>query len=457
MSRSDLTKLNWRQIIMPGGKGQGIALFLTLINGLLFSFVVLPYLIKYFGLRPIDTVGEHYLMVPGLLGGRGLIWGNDGGIPFMMAKEPGYTFLFAMVYKVFGTLDIRFVQVVQIIFNVSICWLVWTIGYISTNKRSVATVAAVCYAFHPLALLYSARIWNDIPSSFWVILSTWLFLLTLRDRSIMKGALAGCSLAIATLFRTPSFGLYFVFIACLFLVKDVLSRGDRNVLSMHIVQKAKIAAAIAIMFFLFLSPWTIRNFMLSGRPVMLVTIQSWATWIDGGELVKLWSLNDNIWPKDTEVKKFSLLRNIYVEEKQVDHERSGAVVELRIHDRLRSVVMNEIQKDPSGYIKRIAKSFFLFWYLGSHKVFSYYMLLINIILIPLALTGAIIALRRRNVYLVLLLSIMMYFWIVYAMVISYCRYSISAIPYAIILAVFAGSYIYNEINKSKRNTVYLKE
>jgi hypothetical protein len=438
---------------MPGGMGQVIAILLALINGLLFSFVVLPCLIEYLGLRPIDTVGEHYLMVPELLSGRGLIWRNDSEITFMMAKEPGYTFLLAMIYKVFGTLDIRFVQSVQVVLNAFICWLVWTIGYISTNQRPVATVAAFGYAFHPLALLYSARIWNDIPSSFWIILSVWIFLLSLRDRSVFKGALAGSSLAIATLFRTASFGLFFLFIAWLFLAKELAFRDDRNTLSMDTVQKTKIAAAITIMFFLVLSPWAIRNFALSGRPIMLVTIQSWATWIDGGEVARLWNRKDNVWPKDTEVKKFDLIRRLYQEEKQAKTSDSDVQIELRIHDTLRSFVMKEILKDPSGYIKRIVRSFFLFWHLGTHKVLSYGMLLINIILIPSAMSGAVFALRKRNVYLLFSLNIMMYFWVIYAMVISYCRYSVPAVPYATILAAFAFVSIYSKTKRFRRRTL----
>jgi hypothetical protein len=439
--------LKWQQVIVPGGKGQGIALLLTIINGLVFSFFVLPYLIKYYGLRPIDTVGEHYLMVPGLLDGRGLIWGNDGGIIFMMAKEPGYTLLLAMVYKIFGTLDIKLVQLVQVILNTSICWMVCMIGYLSTNRRSIANIAGVCYAFHPLALLYSARIWNDIPSSFWTILSIWLFILTLRDQSMFKGALAGCSLAVATLFRTASFGLFFVFLIWLFLAKMVRSSHCRSNSRIQISQRVNIAVVMAIMFFLVLSPWAIRNFMLSGRPVMLVTIQGWATWIDGGEIVKLWSRKDNIWPKDTEVKKFNLIRRLYSEEKQLDPSTSVAQIELRIHDRLRKIVENEILGDPLGYAKRVAKSSLLFWYLGTHKVLSYGILFVSIILIPFAAMGAIIALRERNCYLMVVTSIMIYFWLVYAMVISYCRYSVPAVPYVIILAVFACTFSYSKLRK----------
>jgi hypothetical protein len=115
--------------------------------------------------------------------------------------------------------------------------------------------------------------------------------------------------------------------------------------------------------------------------------------------------------------------------------------------------MKEILKDPSGYMKRIVRSFFLFWHLGTHKVLSYGMLLINIILIPSAMIGAVFALRERNVYLLFSLNIMMYFWVIYAMVISYCRYSVPAAPYATILAAFAFVSIYSKTKRFRRKTL----
>jgi hypothetical protein len=439
--------------IMPGGKWQWIALLLSLINGLMFSYLVFPCLINQLGLRPIDSAGEHYRMVPGLLAGQGLAWEYQSGITFVMAKEPGYTFMLAMLDKIFGALDVRLVQLVQIVLNTFICWMVWTIGYLSTQKRTVATLAAFIYACYPTALLYSARIWNDIPSSFWVLLSVFFFLLTLRDRSILKGALTGWSLAIAVLFRTASFGLFFLFLAFLFFTERVPLQNDQGIASIPSAQKAKIALTMAILFFLVLSPWAARNWVISGRPVMLVTVQSWATWIDGGEVARLWNRKDNMWPKDTEVKKFDLVRSIYNEEIKGDASLSGIELELRVHDRLRSFVIEDILKDPTGYMQRVGKSALLFWYLGSHRFFSYGMLLVTIILIPLAVIGAILSLARRRIYLVLLASTMTYIWLIYAMVISYCRYSLVAVPFAIILAAYAYEFLYKRMQAVQKKSV----
>jgi len=450
MSGPDFIFSKWRRIIVPGGKGQGSAVLLALINGILFAFVILPFLIAHLGLRPIDTVGEHYWMVPGLLDGRGLAWGIDTGITFMMAKEPGYTFLLAAIYKIFGTLDARLIQSVQVLLNASICWMVWSIGYLSTSRRSVATVAAVCYAFHPLALLYSARIWNDIPSSFWITLSIWLFLLTLRDGSIVKGALAGGTLAIAALFRTASFGLLFVLAIWLVMAPVTLSANDRIALWSGPVRRVKIASAMIIAFFLVLSPWAVRNYLLSGRPVLLVTIQSWATWIDGGQVVRLWNVRNNVWPKETEVKKFALIRRYHTEVQQADGRADNTQVELRVHHRLRSAVLTEIRRDPLGYGRRVAASSLLFWYLGTHRMLSYGMLLINLILIPFAVAATIFALRRRSAYLLILASIGVYFWLVYAMVVGYCRYSVPTLPYVLILAAFASVRMYDTMQIPQR-------
>jgi hypothetical protein len=210
---------------------------------------------------------------------------------------------------------------------------------------------------------------------------------------------------------------------------------------------------MAILFFLVLSPWAARNWGISGRPVMLVTVQSWATWIDGGEVARLWNRKDNMWPKDTEVKKFNLVRSIYDEEKKGDASLSGIELELRVHDRLRSFVIEDIMKDPTGYIQRVGKSALLFWQLGSHRFFSYGMLLVTTILIPLGVIGVILSLEGRRTYLVLLASTMMYFWLIYAMVISYCRYSLVAAPFAIILAAYAYEFLCKRMQAAQKKSV----
>jgi hypothetical protein len=48
---------------------------------------------------------------------------------------------------------------------------------------------------------------------------------------------------------------------------------------------------------------------------------------------------------------------------------------------------------------------------------------------------------------------MIYFWFTYAGVISYCRYSLVAVPYAVILAAYAYEFLGNTMQASKEKSV----
>ena len=78
---------------------------------------------------------------------------------------------------------------------------------------------------------------------------------------------------------------------------------------------------------------------------------------------------------------------------------------------------------------------FFFWYLGTQKLMSRLLTLINIILLPFFLLGIALSLKQHNHYLTLFAIIV--FCFCQAFIVGYSWYSVPVLPYAITLAVFA--------------------
>jgi hypothetical protein len=433
----------WPRLLMPGGKGQLIPVICACINGLIMLFVVFPVFLSRYSL---PLVPEAYVqMVLDLVNGNGLRWEWEGAT-LVMAKEPGYILFLTMFYVLFGNLNALPVQITQIFMNACICWIVWMIAYMSTERRDVAAVAAMGYAFHPLPLWYSVRIWNDIPASLLVVLSVLLLMISMKKGSRSTAALAGFALAAATLFRIISVGLLFVFLIVLMLPsrEEDLPKNSPSGFG-GFAKRSALAGVLVVAFLCVISPWAIRNFSISGRPVLL-TIQGWGGFIDGGENVKMWDPSSNVYAYVGEERKHRLVRDLYAEEILRRPDLPSARIELIVNDSLKRTALREVCAEPLQFAKKVFLNVLFFWYLGSQKLMSMLMMLVSVVLIPMAAVGVVTSARRRNFHLIGLASLVGFFWAVQSLVIGYGRYSVSVLPYVVILAAFAWAGVLKRIH-----------
>ena len=426
----------WLWKLFPGREGQMISFLCCCINGLIVLFFIFPFFASKYVLPVIPP--EYIQMIRDLFLGNGLRWEWPNMRFFMMAKEPGYPLFLAMFYALLGKFNTLPIQLTQIFLNGLICWLVWMITFESTKKMNIATLASMSYAFHPLPIWYSVRIWNDIPTSLLLIVSVWLFLFTLHKRSFFYASLTGLCLGISTLFRVISVSLLLIFIGfMLFLeIKQyslTISEENSEPKKIHFFKQVFI---IIFVFILTISPWVFRNILISGQPVLL-TIQGWGSMIDGGEIVRMWKLGDNIYRYDGEQKKKTLVSNFYYQELQNNPEKYPGEIELIVNNRLKQTALNEIKKEPLRFIKKIFMNLFFFWYLGTQKIMSTLLMLLNIILLPLALIGTALSIKEHNYFLTTFAVIIFCFCVLQAFVVGYSRYSVPVLPYVISLAAFA--------------------
>lgn len=434
---TDLAKTlqEWALKLFPGGIGQIVSFFFCLLNGLFMLFLILPFFTSKHTLPIIPP--EYLQMIPDIYHGNGLRWMWSNTIYFAMAKEPGYPLFLAMFFTLFGKFNVLPIQLTQIFLNGLICYMIWMITFKSSNKTSVATIASMSYAFHPLPLWYSVRIWNDIPTSFLLIVSVFLLFSTLQKKSFFFAALTGFCFGIATLFRIVSFSVLMIIIA---LITSALIKKQgiiiKGVFKFDKVRLIKLLCILLTFFVVAISPWIIRNTLICGIPAIL-TIQGWGSMIDGAEIVRIWKPEENVYQYSGEMKKKILVKNYYLEEQQVYPEKTPGEIEISVNNKLKQTALREIKNEPFQFIKKVIMNLFFFWYLGTQKIMSSLLLLINMIILPFAIIGASISIKQNNLYLTIFVFIALFLCILQSFIVGYSRYSVPVLPYVMPLSAYA--------------------
>ena len=182
---------------------------------------------------------------------------DTGPTAWMM---PGYPFLLALIFKVFGTYSVSSAFVALLLDCIASVLTIIPIFFM-TNRlfdRKAALVAAAIFCFYPPSLWHATgRIWD---TSLFTMMSLFLlnFLMTIEKIWTLKTALlAGFFFGIVAIFKAIILGLYpFVFVQIL--------------LQKSLALKARLQqiGLLTFMILLILSPWIWRNYLVFGRPLL---------------------------------------------------------------------------------------------------------------------------------------------------------------------------------------------
>src|SRR3989344_567669 len=164
----------------------------------------------------------------------------------IMRVGPGYEFFLAGVYKIFGH-HIEIIWLLQAIFQAASVWLSFLISRLIFKENwhpLMGVVAALLIAFSPDLILSSAMVLTETLSIFFMLLTIYVVFRRLDDLSYSNTILLAFLLGLTFLVRT-SLGIMFVVIT----VFEILNRRYKHALLFMIV------------FFLVLTPWTVRNYL----------------------------------------------------------------------------------------------------------------------------------------------------------------------------------------------------
>lgn len=398
--------------------------FIVPLAGLFTSLLVVAVLWRSQGL--IDSRPDPYWfsqMAESLLSGEG--WAKYGAL--LHRRTPGYPLFIAALYAVFGV-HVVVVQLAQCLLFAGTCWLVQGIGERVFSAR-VGLLAGLLCAVHPSLLRYVPDLHLETLLTFLFTLSTWLSCRFYDKPTLGRGAALGVSWGLASLTKAVVM-LYPAAFAALWL----LSLRRRSEPGVAISGRTLAPLAVALLCTgLTISPWTARNYAVTGHFVPITT-----------------GLNDAI------LRSYVFSRSEFITlqkppytdaENEVNAEfralcaREGAVWEaddLQTEKILGQEAKRRILASPWAFVKKSFVGIFTFWYQMTslpNSLAAGGMALVAWLFAAVGLQRSWT--ERRPAWLVL--APILYLNFLLAALLSLGRYSIPVLPCLVVLAAFGLS------------------
>jgi len=335
-----------------------------------------------------------------------------------------YPITIAATYRAFGERPLLIVLGQCLLFAAT-CALAFDLGRRLYNRRT-GLIAGALVVFNPLLLRYVGDLHMETMLTFLVTLNVWCMVKFYEQRTISSGALVGLSAAVAGLTKGVALVPPLVFGAC-WVVKGLDARRRR------VAPAAPWAAvaAIAIATVTVVTPWTIRNYRVTGGRFVLLAPGFNDAFLRGYIFSRL---------------EYALLqRSPYVDAENECNawlsaicRRAGAEFgrdEVRDEQIFGAEVRRMIVEAPLATLRKIAVGMFTFWYQMTGRLTSLVAAAIAATAWLLALTGR----RRARVeskpsWLLWLPIVSMN--VVVALLCSLGRYSMPVVPGLMVLAAF---------------------
>jgi 4-amino-4-deoxy-L-arabinose transferase-like glycosyltransferase len=251
-------------VAVPPAQGprQVIARFIVPLTGLATSLFVVAWLWRSQGL--VDSRPDPYWfsqMAESLVRGEG--FAKYGSL--LHRRTPGYPLFIAGLYTVFGVRVVA-VQLAQCLLFAGTCWLAQGIAA-RVYSKPVGLLAGLLCAVHPSLLRYVPDLHLETLLTFLFTLSTWLGCRFFEKSTPQRGIALGISWGLASLTKAVVM-LYPAVFAVLWWLSVRRRSEPRATFSVKLL--APLAVALVSMA-LTISPWTARNYAVTGHFVPITT------------------------------------------------------------------------------------------------------------------------------------------------------------------------------------------
>jgi 4-amino-4-deoxy-L-arabinose transferase-like glycosyltransferase len=389
----------------------GLAVFAAgFLAGALYSFFLFPSVSQTYGaaLDPdfYGLLGRH------VYAGDGLTF-NPGDGPTVF-RGPLYPAFIALSLRLTGGWYPGGVWLFQSLLHGLTCWLVFLTAA-RLWSRPVALTAAFVYAFYPAVLWQVPRMWNEILLSFLVSVLIFLGLAFLEKPSFIKATGIGAVLALLSLSKGIFLPLIIVFPLVL------ASIGKKKIF--------KDAALVVIIAILVISPWSVRNYRLSGRFIPVHV--GFGGNIKRGNLVAREFFRHPL--------SYRVLDEITDPEMdRIKNSVQGTQVkrDIGVHRLMLAGALQDIRRDPSLIIRKGVSAGVMFWFLGDTSTKTVILLILRLPVILFFSWTAFQELRAGRRQLWPAVSTVILFWLMHLPFAPTARLSIPLLP---ILTMFAAA------------------
>lgn len=345
-------------------------------------------------------------------------------------RTPGYPLFIAGLYAVFGV-NVVVVQVAQCLLFAGTCWLVQDIARRIYSER-VGLVAGLLCAVHPSLLRYVPDLHLETLLTFLFTLSTWLSCRFYERATLSRGVALGVAWGVASLTKAVVMLYPAVFAVLWWLSRRRRSEG-RPALS------PKLLAPLAVAFLsmgLTISPWTIRNYVVTGHFVPITTGLS-----DAVLRSYVFSRYEFI---TLQKPPYTDAENEVNAEFRALCEKEGAVWEaddVQTDKILSKAAKERVLASPLAFVKKSFTGIFTFWYQMTslkNSLAAGAMALVAWIFAAFGLKRS--WKERQPAWLVL--APIVYLNLFLAALLSLGRYSVPVLPCLVVLAAFGLETVY---------------
>jgi 4-amino-4-deoxy-L-arabinose transferase-like glycosyltransferase len=188
---------------------------------------------------------------------------NPAVVPYI-DLPPGPSSMLAFTYLVFGEYRYIYWRLFQAIIGAFGCLFMFLLAKELFNRK-VGLIAAAIYAVYlPITYLTTWAL-GDALIPFFALVACYLFVLGVKRKAykyyVISAIILGIGMyfQISLIFLLPGFTLgYFIY--------NLRKRGFWKM----VLETVKVAVTLVVVFFLVLSPWIIRNYIVSGKVMLLM-------------------------------------------------------------------------------------------------------------------------------------------------------------------------------------------
>ena len=408
-------------------------LFLTFMVGFLYCFIILPNIQNNFN---IELDGEQYnIIAQNIYQGKGFFF-DKGQEPiisdarYTLGRPPLYPYFLVLIYLIFGQ-KIWIVQLIQIVISTVTGYVIYKIANKIFEER-VALFSAIVYGIHPLFFWYPPRLYTETILIFLLAIIVYYTILLFENLSLKHSIMLGMLLGIFNLVKSSMllFPLYIVVgLLCFYTYQK------RQVIKSFLV--------INILMALIISPWTLRNYIVSDHFVP-VQIGIGLQFFRGNSIVfnnKAGLLKSSFnEPLATSLQEEQIILNqLRINTKQGK--------EYDIFNVFDEMMLEWLVNNPKKFLKKIVKGSLFFWYLGSTEFKTKLILITQLLILIPSIVGMYFSLKDNKKVLPLMLVIL-YFLLIHAPLVAVGRYAVPIMPYMIIFAAYGCLNSFKKLIKS---------
>ncbi len=371
------------------------------IASICFSFFILPVIIES---QHINTDPDRFgQLAASIAQGNGFVYAKDGAA--VLERTPLYALVLAGIFKLVGGFSLHSVHMLQAMLHGISSFLIYVIG-VRLYERRTAIIAQCIFAFNPIALWYTARIWVETTQTLMLLLIVLAMIQLLTQPSVKRALYVGICMGFGCL--TKSTLLLFPFVILGVLQYRFKSSG----LKWGVIV---LGAAILV-----LLPWTWRNYHVTSSFLPVNTSL-------GFNLIQGDIIGER-WPSSgiTTIKS-------WVEGKtRADSvlDPTGLAWESLEGDRaLTAFAVRNYTRHPFDFVTRSVANLSTFWYLSESAVKSWVFGSLQISLLLLAVISYLkmnSSLKKSVLPLVVLCG---YVFLVSGLIVGWGRYSMPLIPF----------------------------